>query len=134
MKEETKTLQKRGSTTGEGIERTRARRVYRPDVDIIEKRNELLLVADMPGVDEKSIEVNLEEDILTIRGSVEVERLEGYKAIISEYGIGDYERSFTISDEIDRDKVKASLKDGVLRVILPKVESIRAKKIPITTE
>lgn len=131
MKTGAKVIQKRESATGEGVERTKAKKVYKPAVDIIERRDELVLIADMPGVDEKSVEVSLEDDVLTIHGCVEPERFEGYKPILSEYSIGDYERSFTISDEIDRDNVKASLKDGVLRVILPKVESIRMRKVPI---
>jgi HSP20 family molecular chaperone IbpA len=110
---------------------TEARRTHAPSVDVIEKDNDYILVADMPGVDENSVDVTLEKDLLTIHGRVQHEIPEDYKPILSEYEVCDYKRSFTISEEIDRDRIQATVKDGVLRLILPKAEGARARKIPV---
>jgi HSP20 family molecular chaperone IbpA len=120
---ETREIKKKEAELEKGVERTRARRVFTPSVDIIEKENDILLVADMPGVDEKSVDITIEKDQLTICGTVETEIPENHRLALSEYGVGDYERTFTISNEID---------DGVLRLTLPKAEVAKTKKIPVT--
>ncbi len=134
MATKTKELQKKEARLKEGVERTKAKRLYCPAVDIIERKNDIVLLADMPGVDEKSVDVTLEKDVLTIYGEVEPEIPDDHRLVSSGYGIGDYQRSFTISDEIDRDKIRATVKNGVLKLILPKVEAIRTKKIPLRAE
>ena len=85
----------------------------------------------MPGTDEKSITVNLENNILTIMGSMNLERPEGYDLSYAEFGLGDYERSFAITEAIDRNKIDAGVKDGVLRLTLPKGEAAKPKKIKV---
>ncbi|MDA8242044.1 MAG: Hsp20/alpha crystallin family protein [Nitrospiraceae bacterium] len=134
MAEVAKEMQKKEVETKEGIERTRARKVYTPAVDIIEKKGEIVVVADMPGVDEKSLDVTLEKNVLTLYGKVEPAIPEGHRLIVSEYGIGDYQRVFAISDEIDRDRIRATVKSGVLRLMLPKAESAKTRKISVTVE
>jgi HSP20 family protein len=134
MAEVTEELQKKEVETKEGTERTRTRKVYIPAVDIIEKKGEILLVADMPGVDEKSLDVTLEKNVLTLYGKVAPVLPEGHRLIASEYGIGDYQRAFAISDEIDRDRIGATVKSGVLRLVLPKSESAKSRKIAVTVE
>ncbi len=134
MAEVAKELQKKEVETQEGIERTRARKVYVPAVDIMEKKGEILLVADMPGVDEKSLDVTLEKNILTIYGRVEPVIPQAHRLIASEYGIGDYQRTFTISDEIDKDRIGATVRNGVLRLVLPKAESAKTRRIEVTVE
>ncbi len=114
-----------------GVERTRSRRVYTPAVDIIEREDDIILKADMPGVDENSIDITLEKDLLTIYGRVEGEVPENQRLVISEYGTGDYQRTFTLSNEIDRDQIRATVKDGVLQLVLPKAETARTRKIPV---
>lgn len=116
----------------EGAERTRTSMVYMPRVDIYEQDEHTVLLADMPGVDENSIDITLEKNILTIRGYVE-EPMEGYGLAYSEYGVGDYERTFALSDEVDRNKIEASMKDGILRLVLPKAPEARARKIAVQT-
>lgn len=116
----------------EGAERTRTSTVYMPGVDIYEQDEHTVLLADMPGVDESSIDITLEKNILTIRGFVE-EPMQGYGLAYSEYGVGDYERTFALSDEVDRNKIEASMKDGVLRLVLPKAEAARTRKIAVRT-
>jgi HSP20 family protein len=116
----------------DGAERTRTSRVYMLRVDIYEQDDETVLVADMPGVDEDSVDITLEKNVLTIKGYVE-EMMEGYGLAYSEYGVGDYERTFALSDEVDRNKIQASMKEGVLRLVLPKAEEARTRKITVKT-
>lgn len=116
----------------EGAERTRTSRLYMPRVDIYEQDDETVLVADMPGVDEQSVDITLEKNVLTIKGYVE-DVMEGYGLAYGEYGVGDFERTFALSDEVDRNKIQASMKDGVLRLVLPKAEEARTRKIAVKT-
>jgi len=133
MADEKKDLQKKEAQSSVGTERTKSRKVYVPKIDIYEAKDEIVLVADMPGVDEKSVDITLDNNILTITGTVEPEAYKDHSITYSEYDTGDYERAFTISDEVDRNKIEALVKQGVVRVTLPKVESVRAKKITIKT-
>lgn len=130
----TKDIEKRETEVKEGIERTRAKKLYTPQVDIIEGEDRLYLVADMPGVDEKSVDITLEKDVLTIYGTVEPEIPENHRLVSSEYGIGDYQRSFTVSDEIDRERIEATVRNGVLRLTLPKAEAAKTRKIPVKAQ
>lgn len=114
-----------------GAERTRARRVYVPRVDIYETEDTIVAVADMPGVDEKSLEITLEKGVLTIDGYVEPEDSEKYSLAYAEYGVGDYHRSFKLSNEIDQSKIEATVKNGVLHLHLPKVGEAKARKISV---
>ncbi|HAJ25702.1 MAG TPA: heat-shock protein Hsp20 [Syntrophus sp. (in: bacteria)] len=113
-------------------ERTKTGKVFVPRVDIYETQDSIVLTADMPGVDEKAVDITLEKNVLTITGSVAVTGFEGHAMAYSEYDVGDFERAFTISDEVDRDKIEATVKNGVLRVILHKAEKVKARKIAIT--
>lgn len=133
MAEERKDLevQKEEAITLEEGERTRECPVYVPRADIFETEDQVTVIADMPGVDENSVDILLEKNTLTIRGLVEPEKHEGYTLSYAEYGVGDYERSFVLSNEIDRDKIEASMKNGVLRLILPKVEEVKTRKIQV---
>lgn len=134
MTDRTQEIQKKEAELDKGVERTRNTRVFTPTVNIIEKDNDLILLADMPGVDDKSVDITLEKNLLTIYGRVEPEVPAKHRLVFSEYGVGDYQRTFTLSDEIDRDHIKASVKDGMLKLVLPKAEKVRMKKIAVATE
>lgn len=134
MVEVTKEVQKKEAETPERGERTRAKKVYSPAVDIIERKDDIIVIADMPGVNEKTVDITLEKNILTIYGKVDYEIPENHRLYLSEYGIGDYQRVFTINEEIDRDKIQASVKNGVLKIILPKAEIMKTKKIEVKAE
>jgi HSP20 family protein len=112
-------------------ERIRNVKTFVPLVDIYETKESIVLIADMPGVDEKSVDVELEKNILTLTGHVDIDEEKDRSIVYSEYEVGDYERTFTLSDEIDRDKICATVKDGVLRLELPKAEKAKPKKIAI---
>jgi len=130
----TNEVEKKEAKLYKGAERTRAKRVYTPAVDIIEKNEDIFLIADMPGVDNDSVEVTLEKDTLTIYGRVEPEIPKGLRLTESEYGVGDYQRTFSLSDEIDREGIEASVKNGVLRLTLPKAEAVKTRRIPVKAE
>ena len=85
----------------------------------------------MPGVDEKAINITLDKDVLTIEGSVGIEHYKDYSLAYAEYGVGDYRRAFTIADGIDRDRIEATVTNGVLRLVLPKAEEVKPKKIEV---
>lgn len=129
---EEKNLHKHESSIPQGTERMQARKVYVPLVDIVESEQALLLVSDMPGVDDQGVDVTIEKNILTIRGKVTCEVPAGYKLSYEEYGIGDYERSFTLPQEIDREGIQATIKDGLLKVTLPKLKQAIAKRVTVT--
>ena len=115
----------------EEMERTRDRRCYLPKTDIYESKDEIVLIADVPGVSEESLDITLEKNILTINAYVDESAPEGFKRIYSEYESGDYRRSFKLSDEIDQTKIKAVVSNGELRLVLPKAEPEKAKKIQV---
>jgi len=87
-------------------------------------------MADMPGVAFDNVDIDLDNDQLTIRGSVRVEDEKG-TVLLKEYSVGDYYRQFTLSNVIDRNKIEASMKDGVLKVVLPKAEAAKPRKITV---
>ncbi|HWR71906.1 MAG TPA: Hsp20/alpha crystallin family protein [Nitrospirota bacterium] len=134
MGETVKEIQKKEAATPEGVERTRPRKVYTPAVDILERKDDIVVTADMPGVDEKSVDITLEKNVLTIYGMVEPQFPEGQRLALSEYGVGDYQRAFTLSEEVDRDRINASVKNGVLRLVLPKAAAVKARKIEVQAE
>lgn len=131
MAEAAREVQKKEAETPQGVERTRPHRVYTPDVDIVERKDDIIVMADMPGVDEKSVDLTLEKNILTIYGRVEPEIPEQHRLAFAEYGVGDYQRAFTLSEEVDRDRIQASVKNGVLRLVLPKAEAAKTRKIEV---
>jgi len=116
------------------VERTRDRRTYTPNVDIIETSDEFLVVADMPGVAADAIDIQYEQGVLTIHGTVDPRQDEDKTSyLLHEYGVGDYYRSFRLGEGIDPDKIEACLKDGVMELHLPKSEATKPKKISVTT-
>jgi len=113
------------------VERTRSGAVYMPLTDIVETRDDIWVYADMPGVDEKNLGVTVENDLLTIEACVRSEVPSEFELVYGEYGVGDYLRTFTLSDSIDRSKIEASIRNGVLKLRLPKAEPAKAKKIEV---
>lgn len=114
-----------------GAERTRDRLAFVPRADIYETNEGITVLADMPGVDESTVDITLESNVLTIRGYVDPVEPEGRSLAFSEYRVGDYERAFSLSDQIDQDAIDALVKDGVLRLYLPKITEARKRNIAI---
>ena len=117
--------------SGGKLERTRARPVFVPRADIYETPEAIVLLADVPGVKESNLSITLENDVLTIEGNVEPEAHSGFSLAHAEYEVGDYRRVFTLSTDVDRDKIEATLKAGVLTLVLPKAEPAKARKIAV---
>ncbi len=115
-------------------ERASDRRVFTPRADIIENEHEFVVIADVPGADDKAVEITLERNVLTLRATPPMEQPEGFSLIYSEYAVGDFERSFVLSDQIERDGIEARVKDGVLRLHLPKSKAAKAQKIVVRGE
>jgi HSP20 family molecular chaperone IbpA len=129
---ETKSLQakeKKEVTTP--AELTKPGLVFNPAVDIFETERELTLLADLPGVKAKNLKVDLKDNVLTLTADETPLEDSGEKDVIREYRTGTYYRQFSLSDTIDQSKIEAVLKEGVLRLTLPKVEAVTPRKIPV---
>jgi HSP20 family molecular chaperone IbpA len=113
---------------GEG---TRPGPVFIPAVDILEDERELVLLADMPGVESKEMEIDLKDNQLTIIGRIEPVEGEKELSLYKEFHWGDYSRQFTLSNVIDQTKITAKMEEGVLRLTLPKVEKAKPQKIKV---
>jgi len=116
---------------GRREETTRPGAYFQPAVDIFETKDELVLVADMPGVPPDGVDVDLEGDELSIEGRVRSGEYDGLKPLYVEYGVGGYYRRFTLGEMIDREGIKAQMKNGVLVLRLPKAERARARRISV---
>jgi HSP20 family protein len=123
--------QKEEITAAEETERTRDRQMFIPRADIYETEDAMIVLTDMPGVDENSVDITIEKNVLTINAYVEPEQHANYRCTYAEYGIGDYERSFVLSNQVDREGIEASVKDGVLRLRLPKSKEAKTRKITV---
>jgi HSP20 family protein len=115
----------------ETTERSRDSQVYVPRSDVYENEQEFVIVADMPGVSDKEIDITLEKNVLTINGYVEPHQPEKYTLTYAEYGVGDFQRRFALSNEIDAENIHAAMKNGVLRLTLPKSLEVRTRKITV---
>jgi HSP20 family protein len=113
-------------------EHTRPGRTYVPSVDICETPDSLWLRADMPGVDENSLEVNVANGLLSIEGWVSVKEYENLQPVYTEYNIGNYSRRFTLSNEIDTSRITAKMVNGVLELELPKAERAKPRQITVS--
>jgi HSP20 family molecular chaperone IbpA len=90
-----------------------------------------VILADMPGVSPDGVDVTLERNVLTIRGRTEDSPPQGFSPVYLEYQPGDYERVFTLSEDIEAERIEASVKDGVLRLVLPKAGPAQTKRIQV---
>ena len=115
-------------TNGDANRRAMA---FTPAVDIFEYDETTVIMADMPGVAPEDVDVTLERQVLTLRGKVKPYAPEGFRALSSEYRVGDYIRVFTLSDEIDQGNINAAFKNGVLRLELPRSPETKPKKIAV---
>jgi HSP20 family protein len=107
--------------------------MFTPRVDILESEDELLLLADLPGVKVEDVDIRFENGELQLHGRCAA-RQEGADYLLAEYDVGDFFRAFTITEEVDADKIAAELKNGVLTVHLPKSEKAKPKRIAVKGE
>ncbi len=107
-------------------------RTFVPTADIYEDRNSLKVILEMPGVDKGSVDVRVEEGVLYVQGKLDLTKYRSLQPLYTEYNIGNYSRSFRLSNAIDQDKIGAELKDGVLSLTLPKAEKAKPRTIQVS--
>lgn len=125
------TMQDNGEVARSNGETNRSRPAFIPAVDIFEKEDTTVIMADMPGVAPDGVEITLERRVLTLHGTIKSHGPEGYRRLSSEYREGDYLRAFTLSDEIDQENINAEFRNGVLRLELPRAAEAKPKKISV---
>ena len=105
-----------------------------PPVDVIEDSTGITLYADLPGIGKDDLHMQIEADILTISGEMKLNIPENMEASHVEVKLPRFKRAFTLSKELDSEKISAEFKQGVLKLHIPKQEHVKPKKIPITVE
>ncbi len=103
-----------------------------PRVDVLEDEAGITLLADMPGVSKDSLDIKVENDSLTIEGTLSAETPQAMEATYAEVRVARYRRSFTLSRELDPGRIEAQLKDGVLKLRIPKQEQAKPRRISVS--
>ena len=106
-------------------------RLFMPTADIFEDANALTVVLEMPGVNKSNVEINVEGGVLQIDGRLDFSKYEGMQPVYTEYNIGHYRRSFSLSNKIDQNRIGAEMKDGVVTITLPKAEEAKPRRISV---
>jgi HSP20 family protein len=130
MNSENAVAQTDGDHVGQA-ELTRSGRFYRPNVDILEGPDQLVVHADMPGTSGENIDIDFKDGSLTIHGRVPARQDESTQYLLQEFGVGDYYRTFQVSEHIDAGRIAADYSSGVLTLTLPKVEAAKPRKIAV---
>ena len=106
-------------------------RTFVPTADIFETEAALTVVLEMPGVDKGNVDISVEDGVLTVQGRLDFSKYEDMQPIYTEYNIGHYRRSFSLSNKINQDKIGAEMKDGVLTLVMPKAEEAKPRRISV---
>jgi HSP20 family protein len=114
-----------------GEERIEAGKFFSPYTDVYETERSVVVSMEVPGVDKDSIDIRLDKGVLTVKGTIDSSKYEALRPIYSEYNVGNFVRSFTVSTKIDSAAISASVADGVLTVDLPKAAEAVARRIAI---
>jgi HSP20 family protein len=112
-------------------EKTVPGRYFVPAADIYETDNALMVLLEMPGVERKEISISLEDNTLSVEGKIDFSKYQGMEPVYTEYPVGDFTRSFNLSQKIDQSGIEAQLQDGVLTLTLPKVKEAQPRQISI---
>ena len=112
-------------------EQTRSGTYYRPNVDILERPEELVVLADIPGASGEDIDINFEDGTLTMYAKVKPRQPDDTEYLVREYGVGDFYRTFRVSEAVDASQIAAEYTDGVLTLHLPKAEAAKPRKIEV---
>ena len=112
-------------------EKTVPGRYYVPYGDIYETDEALTVVLEMPGVEKKDLDISLENNVLRVDGRIKFSKYDGMEPLYTEYNIGHYTRSFTLSNKVDQEHISAQLDDGVLTLTLPKAKEAQPRRISI---
>ena len=106
-------------------------RSFLPVSDIFETDHALNVVLEMPGVAKENVDIDIDNDVLKVSGRIDIAKYEGLQPVYTEYNIGNYSRSFQLSNKVDQDGIKAELKDGVMTLVLPKSEKAKPRRISV---
>jgi len=106
-------------------------RFYQPNTDIFEDEGSLTLVMEMPGVLKDNVDITIEKNILDVEGKIDFSKYEDLEPVYTEYNVGHYKRSFSLSSKIDQSKISADMNDGLLTLVLPKAEEAKPRTINI---
>lgn len=106
-------------------------RAVLPRVDVYEDASGITLLADLPGVPRDKLELKVEGDTLHVEGTVQPQTPEGLEALYAEVRVPRYRRSFTLSRELDTERIEANMKDGVLKLRIPKQEHAQPRRITV---
>jgi HSP20 family molecular chaperone IbpA len=106
-------------------------RVFLPTADIYETQDALNVILEMPGVEKSNVEVGIEDGVLKVEGHLDFSKYEGLQPLYTEYNVGHYSRSFRLSSKIDQSKIAAEMKDGILSLVLAKVQEAKARAIQV---
>jgi HSP20 family protein len=112
-------------------EKTVPGRFYIPCTDVYETEDALTVVMEMPGVDRGSLDVALENDVLRVEGRIDFSKYQELEPVYTEYNIGHYTRSFSLSSKVDQERIGAQLEDGVLTLTLAKAAEARPRRIAV---
>ncbi len=112
-------------------EKTVPGRYYVPYADIYETEDALRVVMEIPGVERKDVDVALENDVLRVDARIDFSKYDGMEPVYTEYNVGHYTRSFTLSNKIDQEHISAQFEDGVLTLTLPKAKEAQPRRIAI---
>ena len=112
-------------------EKTVPSRHYVPNTDIYETEEALTLVMEIPGVEKKDLDVQLENDVLRVEGRIDFSKYEGLEPVYAEYNVGHFVRSFTLSNKVDQEGIRAELAEGLLTLTLQKAESAAQRRIEV---
>ena len=113
-------------------EKTIPGKFYLPYTDIYETEEALVVVMEVPGVEKKAISINLEKNQLSVEGHIDFDYYKDYKPVYTEYNVGHFSRSFTLSSKIDSEKIDAKVADGILTLKLPKAKEAAPRKISVS--
>ena len=106
-------------------------RAFLPSTDIFESDDVLTIVMEMAGVGREDVDVNVENGVLRVEGRLDFSKYEGMQPVYTEYNIGHYRRSFSLSSKVDQDRISAQMQDGVLTLLLPKAEEAKPRRISV---
>jgi HSP20 family protein len=113
-------------------EKTVPGKYYVPHTDIFEREDDLIVVMEIPGVNRNDTDIQVEKNILSVEARIDYSKFDGLKPVYTEYNIGHYSRSFTLSNEIDQGRITAKTEDGVLVLKLPKSKDATPRRIELS--
>jgi HSP20 family molecular chaperone IbpA len=107
-------------------------RFYQPNTDIFEDEGSLTLVMEMPGVRKENVDITIEKNVLDVEGKIDFTQYQDLEPVYTEYNVGHYKRSFSLSSKIDQGKISAEMDNGLLTLVLPKAEEAKPRTIKIS--